>query len=68
MNINFIALEKMGFHCELHKDEGVWIYPRDAQNIIPQLQELTELPRRDCEMLMEDISDMQIINAIKNAA
>jgi hypothetical protein len=67
MNINFIALEKMGFHCELHEDEGVCIYPRNPQNIISQLQELTELPRRDCEMLMEDISDLQIINAIKTA-
>lgn len=67
MRINLDSLEKMGFHAEI-QSRIVDIYPREHRDIAPELQELTELPKRDCILLMEDISDMQIIQAIKTAA
>lgn len=69
MRINAKALHKMGYEVHIDEHEGiVEIYPIDNKDITEDLQALTDLSRRDCYMLMEDIHNMQIIDAIKRAS
>ena len=72
MVIDFRALTRMGFQCE-SRMEGkdvfeVSISPREHRDIAKELQELTELSKRDCYELQDQISVLQIIAAIKKTS
>jgi hypothetical protein len=66
MFINFKELKERGFNVEPVAD-GVQIYPRHGKSMLKELQALTELPRRECYILEEDIHEMQVMNAIKES-
>ena len=67
MRINLKALSNMGYECHAN-EEIIEIYPKKHRDISDEIQALTDLPRRDCYILIEDIQEMQIINAIKHTS
>jgi len=69
MRINAKALEKMGYEVHIDEHEGIVdIYPQNRKDISEDLQVLTDLSRRDCYIIMEDIHEMQVIDAIKRTS
>ena len=69
MRISTKALEGLNFEVHIDTQEGtVEIYPKNRRDISEELQKLTDLSRRDCFFLTEDIQDLQVIDAIKRTS
>ena len=66
MEINLKNLKANGFEVIL-RDEHLSIYPREHREILKELAELTELPKRDLYFIQEEISDLQIICAMRES-
>lgn len=69
MRIDAKSLEDLDFVVHISEQEGiVEIYPRNSKDISKDLQVLTQLSRRNCFQLMDEIHELQVWEAVKKTS